>query len=721
MRTLSLRWKTLLFGGAMLLLLGVTANALLRQRLLSSFVAAEQAAVVGNVQRGQTLVEDLNGQLDRIVRNWARWDDTYAYVVDRNATYSRSNLQADNFRDLEVDQVVLLDNQGSIIYSHSIGPAQRPTTVLPFELRAHLRPGEVLVGPRPTHGLIATSLGAVLVSSWPVVHSDGSGPRRGTLIFGRYLDVDEMARLSALAGLRLEIRPLAEIPDEPSGHKAAGPEGIVVAPLSETHVTGYLPLTDLSGRCSLTLKVTQSRDLYQRGQRTISEFSRALLLIVAILGLLLLLGLEHLFLSRVARASKTLAQVAATADVTARVPADGQDELGHLVQGINNALAAIEQGVAAQQAAAREVEHLRQLSDAVITHMPLAFFVKEADSGRHVIWNHAAEEFFGLPASAVLGRTDHELHPEAQAAVFRQRDREAMERGTLLDTPTETVVLAGGQTRFVHTRKLPLPPSSGAPGYIVAIIEDVTEHRARQVQLQHSLEELARSNTELEQFAYVASHDLQEPLRMVASYVQLLARRYEGQLDERADQYIGFAVDGATRMQGLINDLLAFSRVGTAGKELAAVNLEHVLATVLQNMQVSLDESRAEVTHDPLPTVWGDEGQLVQLLQNLMVNALKFHSEATPCVHLGVQDNGAEWRVCVRDNGIGIEPQYLERIFVIFQRLHSRQRYPGTGIGLAICRRIVECHGGRITAQSDLGQGSEFCFTLPGTCMEARP
>ena len=149
--------------------------------------------------------------------------------------------------------------------------------------------------------------------------------------------------------------------------------------------------------------------------------------------------------------------------------------------------------------------------------------------------------------------------------------------------------------------------------------------------------------------------------------------------------------------------------------------MEHVLATVLQNMQVSLDESRAEVTHDPLPTVWGDEGQLVQLLQNLMVNALKFHSEATPCVHLGVQDNGAEWRVCVRDNGIGIEPQYLERIFVIFQRLHSRQRYPGTGIGLAICRRIVECHGGRITAQSDLGQGSEFCFTLPGTCMEARP
>lgn len=201
---------------------------------------------------------------------------------------------------------------------------------------------------------------------------------------------------------------------------------------------------------------------------------------------------------------------------------------------------------------------------------------------------------------------------------------------------------------------------------------------------------------------------------MVASYVQLLARRYEGQLDERADQYIGFAVDGALRMQSLINDLLAYSRVGTQGREFATVDLENVLRTTLQNLQVTLTESGATVTHDPLPEVWGDEAQLVQLFQNLIGNAIKFRRDEPPRAQVSVAREGDLWRICVADNGIGIESQYLERIFAIFQRLHGRRLYPGTGIGLAICRRIVERHGGRITAASEPGQGSTFCLTLPG-------
>ena len=226
---------------------------------------------------------------------------------------------------------------------------------------------------------------------------------------------------------------------------------------------------------------------------------------------------------------------------------------------------------------------------------------------------------------------------------------------------------------------------------------------------------LQRSNTEFEQLAYVASHDMQEPLRKIASYLQLLAQRYQGQLDADADEFIGYAVDGAKRMQALINDLLAFSRVGTKAKPFAPTDCNLIMKTALADLQFAIEDCGARVQVDDLPMVMGDATQLSQLFRNLLSNAIKFHRDEAPIVRVVAESSGPFWRFAVSDNGIGIAGEYFDRIFVIFQRLHGRSQYAGTGIGLAICKKIVERHGGRIEVRSILGQGSTFVFTLPRT------
>jgi signal transduction histidine kinase len=236
--------------------------------------------------------------------------------------------------------------------------------------------------------------------------------------------------------------------------------------------------------------------------------------------------------------------------------------------------------------------------------------------------------------------------------------------------------------------------------------EEVAAHERTQAALR-------RSNQELEQLAYVASHDMQEPLRMIASYLQLVAERFEDRLDADGREFIGFAVDGAKRMQALINDMLAYSRVGTKARPRLPTDCEAVLETALGHLQVAIAESRARISRSPLPTVPADGTQLVQVFQNLLANAVKFRTDAPPCIHVGCEAREQEWLFSVADNGIGISPEYAERIFVLFQRLHGRSKYPGTGIGLALCKRIVESHGGRIWVEAAKGGGSVFKFTLP--------
>lgn len=334
--------------------------------------------------------------------------------------------------------------------------------------------------------------------------------------------------------------------------------------------------------------------------------------------------------------------------------------------------------------------------------------------GKIVLVNNLVQRLFGYEREELLGCSVEMLvpkrfrhsHPDYRADFYTAPQARPMGAGRDLFG-----LRKDGREVPVEIGLAPLETSDGA--VVLVSIIDISERKRAEYEIKQTLENLTRSNQELEQFAYVASHDLQEPLRMVSSYVQLIARRYQGRLDDDADEFIDFAVEGTNRMKVLINDLLVFSRVGTRGKEFAPVALERVFEIVVNDLQLSIQENNLALTRDPLPQVLADDGQMVQLFENLLGNAIKFRGPAKPRVHVGAKRQGDKWLLSVRDNGIGIDPQFAERIFIIFQRLHTRKEYPGTGIGLAICRKIVERHGGRIWVESEPERGAIFYFTLP--------
>ncbi len=329
--------------------------------------------------------------------------------------------------------------------------------------------------------------------------------------------------------------------------------------------------------------------------------------------------------------------------------------------------------------------------------------IAHVHDGRFVLVNRRLCEMLGYSEEELLSKSVKSIsHPEDRDVTDAERAR--IRSGEVESARFEKRYLRkDGVEVWVDLAVALVRDAGGRPLYEIAVFNDITE--------------LKRSNAELEQFAYVASHDLQEPLRMVASYTQLLGRRYGPKLDGDAREFMAYIVDGATRMKQLIEDLLAYSRVGTKAQDFRPVPVEAAVRRALFNLRAAIEESGAAVTYDPMPTVQADEVQLGQLLQNLVGNALKFRSDSVPRIHIGVEETESEFVFEVRDNGIGIEPQYYERIFMVFQRLHNKGEYPGTGIGLAICKKVVERHGGRIWVESRAaqgpGQGSSFFFTLP--------
>ncbi|MFZ1156864.1 MAG: PAS domain S-box protein [Candidatus Sulfotelmatobacter sp.] len=337
--------------------------------------------------------------------------------------------------------------------------------------------------------------------------------------------------------------------------------------------------------------------------------------------------------------------------------------------------------------------------------------------GKIVLLNVQAEKQFGYSRDALIGQKVTNIIPEGFAERIIADGTRSPAEALAQEIGTGIELTGRRKDGSQFPLEIMLSPLESPDGILVtAAIRDISARKKAEANLLHKIDELYRSNEELGQFAYIASHDLQEPLRMVASYTQLLSRRYKGKLDAEADEFIAFAVDGANRMQRLIQDLLAFSRVGTKGRDLLHTSSERALRQALQNLRGAIEESGALVTHDALPDVLADDMQLTQLFQNLIGNAIKYQSPGIPRVDISAAPSGkGRWMFSVMDNGLGIDPQYFEKIFGMFQRLHKREEFAGTGIGLAICKKIAERHGTSITVESQLGQGSTFRFALEGS------
>jgi PAS domain S-box-containing protein len=372
--------------------------------------------------------------------------------------------------------------------------------------------------------------------------------------------------------------------------------------------------------------------------------------------------------------------------------------------------------ISVRRAAARKLEQMEGRYRGLLEAAPDPMVLLD-HAGGIVIVNTQAERQFGYRRDELIGKQIKLIIPDESVGRLLTKELQSSEP-SLVDGPPTGVELIGrhkaGHDFPIEVMLSPLPGPEGV--LLTMAIRDITTRRLADAQLQQTVAELNRSNEELGQFAYIASHDLQEPLRMVASYTQLLSKRYSGKLDADADEFIAFAVDGANRMQRLIQDLLAYSRVGTKGKELVDTSSERALEHAVMNLGRAIEDSGAVVTHDPLPAVLADEGQLVQLFQNLVGNAIKYRNAGVPRIHISSLKAGQGKRLfSVRDNGLGIEAKYFDKIFGMFQRLHRREEFEGTGIGLAICKKIAERHGGNMTVESALGQGSTFRFALSET------
>ncbi|MGB9201235.1 ATP-binding protein [Methanobacterium sp.] len=626
----------------------------------------------------------------------------------------------------QINYVIVLNSDNKIIYAKSINPQTQAFQNISDDVKTYISNNQQLLNLTNTNynpqGVLILNNQSILISSNKIQTANNTS---GTLILGQNLDPNEINKISGNQNTTLSLIPYGNTNNFPnyvginSGFSENPPIWINN---SANDVQGISILRDKQGAAVLELDLDEAHNLFKNAYMTLYYFIVSFILVGSILALIVLFYLDNVVLLRLKSLSETVRKINPNNVQTKRLNVKGNDELSHLTININQMLNIL---------TARTVELENAYKSLKISREHYLTLFNSIDEGFCTIEvlfddNNKPEDYLLL-----------EMNPAFEKQMGLNVENGKLEHDTLLDHIEYSfeiygkIALTGQPKRFltepimnkwydVYAFKVGNYDSR----QVALIFNDITIFKKSEKKLkeyQHSLEEqvkkrteeLTRSNSELEHFAYIASHDLREPLRMITSFLQLLERRYDNQLDQDAHEYIGFAVDGAKRLDRMITDLLEYSQVTSNDRKFTPVNLEQILKDTLINLKVTIEENNAVITHDKLPIIKGDRKSLIQLFQNLISNSIKYRREETPRIHISVKDEQTKYCFSLEDNGIGIAPDYLKRIFTIFKRLHGIDEYEGSGIGLAIVQKIIYQHSGKIWVESVEGKGSKFFFTIP--------
>jgi PAS domain S-box-containing protein len=718
-----LRFKVTSIVAGSFAVLFLTQFAVVRAILLRNFAQLEEDRALVNATRLQNALADRVTQLKNNVTDYSTWDMSYSFVEGRNPKYIEAELYDSIFSSTKINAVVVARQSGKLLAQKGIDFYTEKKITLPSEFLNYVASKATQLKTskhKELKNVVSTSAGFMLVATEPILTSKGEGPIHAVLGMGRFLDAQMLAQLSTTTQLPVKLYSYQDLnlPDEIKtiiNTKFKNTE-IAVQVLNDHTIASYVQVHDVLGQPALILRVENDRKIYAQGVDSLNYYFWSTLLIgLAFCGLVLGL-LERFVLSRLSHLSQGVKAIGQAGTLSARVYLQGQDELTDLAQTINHTLDQLQQ-----------VQQALQNSEERYT-----LAVIGANDG---IWDWDLLNntvYFSPRWEKILGYGETEFEQSLAAWFSHQHPQDLPELKAAIevhlqgDTPylqhEHRMIRKDGTECWVMCRGSVVRDREGTPYRMAGSMTDISDRKAAAQMLARQTEELARSNQELEQFAYIASHDLQEPLRKIEAFGDRLKRKYDKTLDEQGHDYLARMQNAAGRMRTLIQDLLSFSRVTTQSRGFAPLSLSTLLQDVLGDLEVRIQETHAQVIVGDLPTLEADALQMRQLFQNLIGNALKFQQPGVlPIVNIECSEEKAVdsdpalsfYRITVSDNGIGFEEKYLDRIFKVFQRLHGRNEYEGTGIGLAVCTKIVERHGGQLTAQSAPDQGATFIVRLP--------
>ncbi len=718
-----LRFKVTSIVAGSFAILFLAQFAAVRAILLSNFTRLEEDRAYIDAARLQNALNSEVNRMNDSALDYSTWDETYNFVAGKNPNYVKTQLYDSVFKSLKANSIGIANGSGKLLankgqdFYHSKALASPPEFLKYVQLSAKEFTSS---SDKQRQGVLSTSSGLMLVTSQPILKSEGTGLTNGVFSMGRFIDSPMLKQLSVNTQLTVNLYGYdkADFPKEIRNFidtklKTAT---LAVQVSGENTIISYVRFNDVLGKPALVLTANSYRKIYAQGVDSLNYYFWSTLLIGLAFCALVLGLLERYVLSRLSHLSQGVRDIGQAGTLSARVYLRGQDELTQLATTINHTL-----------------DQLQYVQQAL--HCSEERYVLAVVGANDGIWDWDLLNntvYFSPRWEKILGYAETEFEQSLDVWFGHQHSQDLPEFKAAIEAHLEgnapylqhehRMTRKDGTECWVMCRGSAVRDAEGIPYRMAGSMTDISDRKAAAQMLARQSEELTRSNQELEQFAYIASHDLQEPLRKIEAFGDRLKRKYDKTLDEQGHDYLGRMQNAAGRMRTLIQDLLSFSRVTTQSRGFAPLALSKLLEDVLGDLEVRIQETQAQVILGDLPTLDADALQMRQLFQNLIGNALKFQQIGVLPI-ISIQCSKEEpvesdqmqsfYRITVSDNGIGFDEKYLDRIFKVFQRLHGRNEYEGTGIGLAVCAKIVERHGGQLTAQSAPDQGATFIVRLP--------